>query len=415
MSTFTDKLSGSLCFLTHFSVLDLAGINPVSADKTIAVIKKNLSTKYKKVHFDSTNCEVLENIKTAQTFLHQNGLPFMPERVVISDFTILHDTLPITGSTIMFTIFPEIGTASFSLNLHFEDASTNQIVFLRQCSKNTEKFKLLKQDGSVEHLSIKEIFNMLMETMAIPVDAINNTYLLELNKFGETENLQETIEQEAVRVYGLLTGDEGWPFVSKELAMQRISHNWGSRKFFNFIAFGSNFILFNLNHSKLEEQYEIHQKNFSTAYYGNMNPYFTLKSSFAGVNHGILFSIETVMAIKTITKYILDKQTFFKAYQIENFNTAIQRTKSYRKDLMLTLNKLEQLDITELGELESLVLKSQNIDPIIEKIKYLLELLESDLTLMYSQQTNKMVNFLTIFGLILSIIGTVVAILDWIG
>ena len=146
------------------------------------------------------------------------------------------------------------------------------------------------------------------------------------------------------------------------------------------------------------------------SYYNSINDYFSLKSNLAGLNHGILFSVETVMAIKTITNDILDKQTILKTKKVGNFKVAIKRTQTYRRDLMLTLNKLEDYGMASLGELENLIIRSQHIEPIIDKIKYLLELLESELTLMYSERTNILVNILTIFGLMFTIIQTVIAI-----
>ena len=213
-------------------------------------------------------------------------------------------------------------------------------------------------------------------------------------------------------LYGILTGDEGWKYVNNDLAVKRISNSWGSRKFVKFIAFGVNFLLLNLNNSITEKEYEKQQKGFSSKYYGDMNEYFKLKSKFAGVNHGILFAVETVMAIKTVTKYILDRQSSSKKYEDERFSVAMKRTKAYRRDLMITLNKVEQIDISELGELEDLVLRTQNINPVIEKIKYLLELLDADLSLMYSQQTNKLVNFLTVFGIMISSVGSIASLLS---
>ena len=50
------------------------------------------------------------------------------------------------------------------------------------------------------------------------------------------------------------------------------------------------------------------------------------------------------------------------------------------------------------------MLISQQIEPIIEKIKYLLELLESELDLLYQTSTNRLINFLTVAGLILAAI-----------
>ena len=49
-----------------------------------------------------------------------------------------------------------------------------------------------------------------------------------------------------------------------------------------------------------------------------------------------------------------------------------------------------------------MLLISQQIDPLIEKIKYLLELLESELDLLYQTSTNRMASFLTVLGLVLA-------------
>lgn len=323
----------------------------------------------------------------------------------------MHNTLPITNSAIMITMFPEIGVVNIGINLNFEDATTDQVIFLKQCHGNAEKFEI-SNNNKVNKMSISELFHTISMNMGISTNASNQNYLVEINKFSEYNDLKTLLSKEAKRIYGFMTGDEGCQYIDDALAFKRISQNWGSRSFFRLIAFNSNYILINLNESNIVKKYEEHQTTYSTTYYGNINDYFSLKSSFAGVNHGILFSLETVMAIKTVTKYILDKHANFQNTKIKNFHEAIKRTNSYRKDLILTLNKLEQIGIAELGELENLVLRSQQIDPIIEKIKYLLELLESDLTLMYSERTNKLINWLTIFGLIFTAIQTIIAVID---
>jgi hypothetical protein len=56
----------------------------------------------------------------------------------------------------------------------------------------------------------------------------------------------------------------------------------------------------------------------------------------------------------------------------------------------------------EIGELEETIMRSQNISPVIEKVKALLDLLESELSLAYSTHTNTMVNILTVAGLLLT-------------
>ena len=71
----------------------------------------------------------------------------------------------------------------------------------------------------------------------------------------------------------------------------------------------------------------------------------------------------------------------------------------------------ENLEISEIGEMEKVLLESQQINPIIEKIKYLLDLVESELDLLYQNSTNRLINILTVLGLILSVAGVVTQVI----
>ena len=115
--------------------------------------------------------------------------------------------------------------------------------------------------------------------------------------------------------------------------------------------------------------------------------------------------------MKTIAHRILEFQASFQQSRTGNFRDDIQRTKDYRRELIATLNRVENIDMTELGELEKVILNSQQITPIIDKIK----LLESELDLMYQTRTIKIANMLTVLGLLLTIVGTVLAWLQLIG
>jgi len=217
------------------------------------------------------------------------------------------------------------------------------------------------------------------------------------------------MKNEKPRMYGIISGDEGWNHIPAELAETRIQPDWSSRDFVEFITFGSNFLLLNLIDSPAAKRYRENQTSFGGTYYGGMNPYFALNPPVAGVNHGIIYAVELVMAMKTIAHRILEFQASFQQSRTGNFRDDIQRTKDYRRELIATLNRVENIDMTELGELEKVILNSQQITPIIDKIKYLLELLESELDLMYQTRTNNIANMLTVLGLLLTIVGIVLA------
>ena len=122
--------------------------------------------------------------------------------------------------------------------------------------------------------------------------------------------------------------------------------------------------------------------------------------------------MELVMLIKTICNRILRRQAAFYSKKSLNVSRDIAETRRYRGELLATLNKVENLAISEIGEMEKVLLISQQIDPIIEKLKYLLELVESELDLLYQNSTNRLVNILTVMGLVISAIGETASIIS---
>lgn len=65
--------------------------------------------------------------------------------------------------------------------------------------------------------------------------------------------------------------------------------------------------------------------------------------------------------------------------------------------------------MAELGELDRIIMDGLDINPLVEKIKYLLELLESELDLLYQTSTNTLVNILTVCGLLLAAAQIIIA------
>ena len=65
--------------------------------------------------------------------------------------------------------------------------------------------------------------------------------------------------------------------------------------------------------------------------------------------------------------------------------------------------------MAELGELDRIIMDVLDINPLVEKIKYLLELLESELDLLYQTSTNTLVNILTVCGLLLAAAQIIIA------
>ncbi|MBQ5652612.1 MAG: hypothetical protein IIV00_02870, partial [Peptococcaceae bacterium] len=377
----------------------------------IKTLKEDMLRNYPMAHTEEDDNEIFRDFKIVQEFLHGGGLPFQCWRLLLCNEPVTMEKAGVHQLQVMFTAFPEINIGKMTFNLQFQDAGTSQMVYLHHCNGNGAKITF--KDGTA--LSISEMYQQVLKEMNFYGKHGQLAHLIEINRFGDLEDVAVIMQQEKKRMYGIISGDEGWNHIPEELADARIQPDWSSRDFVEFITFGSNFLLLNLIDSPAAKRYRENQVAFGGTYYGGMNPYFALNPEVAGVNHGIIYAVELVMAMKTIAHRILEFQASFQKNRTGNFGEDIRQTKDYRRELISTLNRVENIDMTELGELEKVILNSQQISPIIEKIKYLLELLESELDLMYQTRTNAFVNLLTILGLIVAIVSAVIAWLGLVG
>lgn len=399
-------LDGKISYILYFSLFKEQEIS-----QRLSKLRQQIKAAYPKALFQEDNPPIFQDFKIVQEFLHGGGLPFDCWRALLCDEPVTMELAPVYQLQILFTVFPEINIGKLTFNLQFTDAATSQMVYLHHCNSNGAVITF--RNGL--KLSMREMREDILQKLQLSGEHRQLAHLIELNRFGQLEDIATIMQQEKKRMYGIISGDEGWNHVPDQLAAQRIQADWSSRDFVQFITFGSNFLLLNLVDSPAAQRYRENQLNFGSSYYGGMNPYFALNPSVAGVNHGIIYAVELVMAIKTIAHRILQIQSSFQKSLTGNFRADIRRTKDYRRELISTLNRVENIDMTELGELEKVILSSQQITPIIDKIKYLLELLESELDLMYQTRTNTIVNILTVMGLLLTVGGTIITWFDVFG
>lgn len=397
---------GKISYILYFTLFP----EQESAQR-MKTLKADMLRNYPMAHTEEDDNEIFRDFKIVQEFLHGGGLPFQCWRLLLCNEPVTMEKAAVHQLQVMFTAFPEINIGKMTFNLQFQDAGTSQMVYLHHCNGNGAKITF--KDGTA--LSISEMYQQVLKEMNFYGKHGQLAHLIEINRFGDLEDVAVIMQQEKKRMYGIISGDEGWNHIPEELADARIQPDWSSRDFVEFITFGSNFLLLNLIDSPAAKRYRENQVAFGGTYYGGMNPYFTLNPEVAGVNHGIIYAVELVMAMKTIAHRILEFQASFQKNRTGNFGEDIRQTKDYRRELISTLNRVENIDMTELGELEKVILNSQQISPIIEKIKYLLELLESELDLMYQTRTNAFVNLLTILGLLVAVVSAIIAWLQLVG
>ena len=396
-------IDANLNYHFSFSIFDKkTGLHTDSNEDLAYSIKKAFpgALFYDENNLDETE-QLFRDMTTGRKFLHGKGLPFKAFRFLLKDYSLTKEGFDIFDSYVLLTIYPETDVAQINISLSIRNATADELVYLKHLHSNGAP--LINFDG--RRVSINDIYKEVTDALNRMILDKDKTYLLELKRFGNMENVDVIFDKHSQLLYGILTGDEGWRHYPKELSKERLANQWGSREFIRLISFGSGNIFFNLSKSIPARTYTENRRAFDAQFYGDINPYFLIDSNFSGLTHGVFFSLELVMVVKTICNRILRRQAAFYSKDNSNVGRDIKETKRYRGELLVTLNKAEDLSRAEIGEMEKVLLVSQQIDPIIEKLKDLLELVESELDLLYQTSTNKLVNRLTILGLIISGIG----------
>ena len=413
-------IDANICYHFSFSIFDEeVGLRTDDENELRDAIRKAYPTAV----FDDEDAAKEEpffkELAVGQGFLHGGGLPFDCFRVLLKDYD-LQFTLEtqssaglrrrqyeIADTAVFMTVFPDSDTVQVFVCLSVLNAAENDYVYFRHVQGNGAK--LMNHDG--RRLSIKDIFGEVSQCLNRNITDVIETYLLEIKRFDDYEDADDILKDHPEVVYGIMTGDEGWKHVPSDMAAARLENRWGSRDFIRLVSFGANSVFFNLSQSAKAADYRAERENFDHSFYGDMNPYFSMDSNVAGVNHGILFSMELVMVIKTICNRILRRQAnHYSGTHGGKLRKEISKLKRYRGELITTLNKVENLSISEIDEMERVLLNSQQIDPIIDKIKYLLELLESELDLLYNSSTNRIGTAIAIGGLIFAAIQILLAL-----
>ena len=336
-------------------------------------------------------------MQTVERFLRGGSQTYSVRRYFLRAFCPVAKTCGFSDSFLMLSYFEETSVVSISFHYSVEELSLDQLIGLRQSGQaRVHRF------GEKEE-SFSDFASAFAVKLGLFEQFTEQSFLCEVTRFGDFTSPDEIEEKAPDVLYGLLSGDEGYAFVPKELCRERLTYAWGSRDFIRIYGVGKSFLFLNLIGSPSHKKYLERQLAYGGEIYGAADDYFFLGSDPLSVNHGILFSVEFVMMLKTLVSDVLSFQSAFgKRKKHMSYYRRIRETREFRRRIILVLEKVEQTAITEIGELSSVLMESQHIAPIVDQVKYLLELLEGDLSLIYSERSNLLVTVLTVLGLLLA-------------
>lgn len=340
----------------------------------------------------------LAEMQTAENFLHGGGQTYEVKRVLFSRFVPDMEKAGLAGWCVLMSYFPESDVMSISFHYAVKSATTDALILLRQSGEH----KLYPfADGE---RSATQLAGLICGGMGIEFHPVERSYLCEITRFGDYDSVAAIEQEQAGRLYGIITGDEGYSFASDTLVRERLKTNWGSREFIRIYAFGQSFLFLNLLDSSMRRDYLAYQQEFGARAYGGCNPYFTMGSCPLTVNHGIFFSVEFAMMLKTLISGVMEASSVGENGKERSFYRRIRETRRLRHRIITVLEKVESTEISEIGELSAVLMESQHIVPIVDHVKYLLELLEGDLDLLYSERNNLLMTILTVIGLVFALL-----------
>ena len=210
------------------------------------------------------------------------------------------------------------------------------------------------------------------------------------------------LEEFPKQVYGLLARDEGWRFVPKETAKERLQNKWQTRDFVDSVAFDKSVVFFNLHRQRYKEyqesQVQVREK------YGipkETDP----ETRIAGLNGGPLLNLENA----ALQFFMIDQIS--KKFGIER--KKIKEIEEFRKELLDAMTDLSLVNqvIPEIDFLQKTILKAMGVPEAIKGLKSKLEEVESSLQLRYNQRFNTLIGYLTGVGVAIAILTVAIQLL----
>ncbi|MBR4535181.1 MAG: class I SAM-dependent methyltransferase [Bacteroidales bacterium] len=241
---------------------------------------------------------------------------------------------------------------------------------------NGKKIKTNKVIDNFNSLETKKLQYCLLE-----IDEIDGEKVVDAKEFVLRHKLE---------MYGLMTGDEGFSYVPESIAEKRLTDfAWQTRKFTYFAGFGKNALIINgkcqlseyiQDQTDYVDKYEIEGDGSR-----QRKNYFRLNACLAGVDHGILDTVEDVLVILMKIQHLSSND--FKDNQ-DDVDNVRQKLK-----LFLHSNKFQ---IEEINSLKQVVSMSFGLPELINETKGLLKTITDDINIQDQIDLNTLMAGLTL-------------------
>ncbi len=312
------------------------------------------------------------------------------------------------------TIYPIFGISTLLFNVHLERSTVDELIFLMQCFEN--RFEIHVDSAELNELNTNNIsigdillkyIRLISEAFDLNPDKQNifKSRCAEISGLSNSEikDPQTLLDRFPRQIYGLLTADEGWRFVPKDVAIEKTNMKWRTRNFFLAIPLHSCVLFINLLDGDTHKQYIESQKLLRAKFGHTLEEYFTFKPRIAGLKHGPLLFLEIASIQYGMLEQVLNKIAKAKPKRIRDFITQ-------QEELIEALSKLAKVKIQEVRILGQNIGKTMLLENKIGEVTKRLEEIERTLIIKYNKRINLLMITLAILGVIFAIFSTIESI-----
>ena len=382
-----ETASGKVCFMQFYSLDSRVSMNTAKL--------RNLQEEEP----DETD-EICEAFELAEHCLYGSQLPF-PALRHYRRTEIHSEKVRIADSHAVVSFYTRSNVAQVSVCLSLENVSCDDIVYLHQIQNAAEAFFTV--DGQL--CSIPQLCEETLKECGLRrFSAGETSMIVELNRFGSCTDPLSLSPDDLRCLYGMLTGEEGYLHVPQERVEKTMANCWTGHDYAKVFASGSDAVLLNFNRGETYADYIDYEKPYAERYFNGLNDCFTMDAPTAGIDHGLYFALETGQLFRTVTDRFLSRDMNVNASHGFFVSDDIKQNRQIREELIRTLEQAARMTSAEPESLNGFVQRTLGVPQILGSIRSKLDLVESDLDLLYSSATNRMVTLLTVLGLLFAVL-----------
>jgi hypothetical protein len=238
-------------------------------------------------------------------------------------------------------------------------------------------------------------------------------WIAELNTGEASEALAGSDTEIARRTYGLLCADEGWSYVPAPRARQLVSHYWSVRNFLWVGASEKSVVIYN----DKSHEYSTRSSKFFLDWFGVLKPYYSTKFHVAGLDHGVLYSVEGAILLKLSSECLIGEikgvvgTTKTGDSSVEFSMADLFRGVLHSMSLRVFnyLLEVRHIGISELGSLDQFILDRFGVTKTINDVERYSEMIDGQLENLVSLRLNLIVIALTVVTALLAVL----ALIHW--